>query len=495
MTHDNMLKLCRDNPDIGVAMLLLGSKLDEQTFESMGHDLNISSFSCNAGRSAAFCADILPEDTRDLIRQAIQALIIEPAEKHAFVAGSVYCYQCHSRTPVHFDGKAFFLKDACAYNFKTLTVDVPVPSGKLLCGNDFRSVFPEVRHSVNQLAGIFDTTRDYAGHGMFFPTTSDTSASVDQISDSMIKIGYGGPHSICPDLTWLSFADESILQQWAEVNDKNWDAFVGKNVDFSFDIRPGLYRCSATLPEEDGGCKCTMEWLRELTPEDGVTFDKPVAAGAEDYYQQFLYGQAAGRFKSFGSFVVTMSAVGYDGADWFEDSYDAPTFMGHILKKYPDFDESLCVQALTGVKPLNEKIEFLATSMTMSGPNKGDSSDLFLAESHVVLRCIPYGAHYTRWASIMACLWTSLQRGQVTDQYRSAAHRTLTLCVMNLQERGLFDEALNWIESVRPLIDGRNHPKIIQDNHVRLESLRSLFECVHPAQSFDAIKGELALYI
>jgi hypothetical protein len=155
-----------------------------------------------------------------------------------------YCAKCGS-TPsfvISVDGSDTYRADTeCAYKdgFPPIEAMLEVPSGEILLFNDFRKFYEKESDmiDINNTLGIKQYTEHYAKQGMAMHFISNTCASVAQISDKRLEIGYfecdkeenceyeecssSCPEyvevniigSICTDLWWYCAVDKDAFEK------------------------------------------------------------------------------------------------------------------------------------------------------------------------------------------------------------------------------------------------------------------------------------------
>lgn len=137
--------------------------------------------------------------------------------------------------------------------------EIEVPSGKLVFGNDFREVFPDVVEDfyVNEATGIRDCTEAYGRAGMFHFFVGNTCPGV-YVKDGVLDIAnpavvgetdeeipYDGKEvgGVITDLWWVSAMDADEAERRGLVLDGRWD--------FSVDVEPGTYVLESYVTMKD----------------------------------------------------------------------------------------------------------------------------------------------------------------------------------------------------------------------------------------------------
>lgn len=155
---------------------------------------------------------------------------------------------------VDWENKTFKADNPCPTpnGYPEYFVEVDVPSGQLLFGNDFRKAFPrlerkdrEASGSVNFASGRKRVSELYAEGGMIHIHVSNTCPGVykkdnrlviGNVADRPKNLNIGRKAGrITTDLWWYSAADKSLIKP--EVADTFPDSFIVK-------VTPGRYRAS-----------------------------------------------------------------------------------------------------------------------------------------------------------------------------------------------------------------------------------------------------------
>ena len=136
---------------------------------------------------------------------------------------------------------------------KKLKVAINVPSGKLVCGNDFREQYPiKEDYYINETLGIKLTIEEYAKMGLFHGYVGNTCPGL-YLKNGQIKIAslnwdkkkpkefgkrVGG---ICTNLWWYSIADHDDYIKRGGIIHKNVDVVK---------VKPGRYILSHDLERD-----------------------------------------------------------------------------------------------------------------------------------------------------------------------------------------------------------------------------------------------------
>jgi len=200
----------------------------------------------------------------------------ENAEKTEWVPiANNDCHECGERVFTYFNGIAFMFAEAdsmrraesttdpvlrCKFDggLKEYSVEVDVPSGRLVFANDFRDMMEETEdHYVNYSVGIYNTVLDAAKQGFLTAFVGNTCPSVMQDGDTLV-IGneghddddnvtdpLGGTYvdSICTDLWWFYAVD-------GDAYDNSTRGYKSE-VEVDVNVTPGRYKM--TIHERGDG--------------------------------------------------------------------------------------------------------------------------------------------------------------------------------------------------------------------------------------------------
>jgi len=192
------------------------------------------------------------------------------------------CGECGERVDIWWTGELFELKPhnkqhvyvedtpACSESggIKDYTVEIDVPSGRLVFANDFRPFVPEADKDryVNYSSEIKKTVQDYAESNMLHAFVGNSCPGVYVDMFDIITVGNPGYDdddnpvldlgddrgSICTDLWWFSAADYEYLKNRGaeqEIDDKTLEDWI----EVSLNVEPGRYRMTVhARPAADG---------------------------------------------------------------------------------------------------------------------------------------------------------------------------------------------------------------------------------------------------
>jgi hypothetical protein len=194
------------------------------------------------------------------------------------------CGECGERVDIWWTGEMFEIKphnrqrkyvadnSPCSESggIKDYSVEIDVPSGRLVFANDFRRFVPEADKDryVNYNSEIKLTVQDYAESNMFHAFVGNSCPSVYVDMFDIINVGNMfdpdeemgmenfdlGKHkgSICTDLWWFSATDYEYLKKRGAEQDIDDDA-IDDWIEVSIDVEPGRYRMKVyATPAADG---------------------------------------------------------------------------------------------------------------------------------------------------------------------------------------------------------------------------------------------------
>lgn len=415
------------------------------------------------------------------LEKAVGNLILNPNPENAFICTSEACHICGEDVNIYFDGENFSIKDECKEKLEGYSFDIAVPSGKICFANDFRRFFPNVDYYVNHFIGIKNTTRDYAKYGMYHPFVGNTCPAVVKRRNGTIEIGqFKGTNHICTDLWWASACDESILKQWVEISGNKW---TDKNdyADFIIEVKPGIYRCT-TKPrmsmEDEPSCK--MELISEIIPDNFTLFKEIDESDIiTDVYQAYLKNpnfDIVRSFKQSISFYKDTSSRD-NGNPWFEYNYSSEKFNEEILKKYPNIDD-FDLSILKNIPVFKDKMNVY---QQVSNGQKH-----FNCNVDDFMKYKPYESDYTVFASIALYTRSVLNNSNIEEKDIKSVKRIIALCMTNLQERGLFESAMTWFETVRHEVENEpENPKIKEDILIGMKGFAKLLKSYDEALDVD----------
>ena len=186
------------------------------------------------------------------------------------------CHECGKRLDTYFNGVSFMFAEAsnmknatsdvdpilrCRFDggLKEYSVDICVPSGRLVFANDFRNMMPVTPddHYVNYAVGIYDTVLDAAGQGFLTAFVGNTCPSIIQDGNTLVvgNQGYDDDDkvvdpingteagSICTDLWWFYAMDGDVYE--------NSTCEYKPAIEVDVKVAPGCYRM--TIHERNNG--------------------------------------------------------------------------------------------------------------------------------------------------------------------------------------------------------------------------------------------------
>ena len=184
-------------------------------------------------------------------------------------SGSDACSECGEGVKIIWDGEKVSAVEPCvnAGGLGAWDLELDIPSGKMVFGNDFRELFPtEESFYINHAIGVKKCEEDYAKKGMFHFFVGNTCPSVFQKGNSII-IGnfsdekddlapeeYTNVDSVCTDLWWVSIADyDEYINRGGKINEKYNDVFI-------VEVEPGRYKLKSMYhDQDDSGAYATIE--------------------------------------------------------------------------------------------------------------------------------------------------------------------------------------------------------------------------------------------
>lgn len=215
--------------------------------QSKGHTLQSQSFS-------GFELGMTISDKKLMrIHKALQEgkLLPEPIKIKFPGSGPEVCSFCRS-SEFLFDGVSFLAQSPCPYKDGIpMSVELNVPSGRILVGNDFREWFSidqaiEDSVSVNYASGIKTIVDEYAKQSMLHFFVGNSCPSVTQVAKDSFLVGNHGYQEdkksalpgqelggVCTDLWWVSIVDGAEAEQ---------RGLPESEVEVELHVSPGRYR-------------------------------------------------------------------------------------------------------------------------------------------------------------------------------------------------------------------------------------------------------------
>lgn len=195
----------------------------------------------------------------------LESLVENPSAERAVSFSTGFCQICNKPVLFYFDGNSQEVRCHCDYEPTAFSVEIAVPSGVIGFANDLREYFPSTDfRDTNFPREIQNTTYDYAKYDLFYPFVGNTSPRANKVDEGFIKIANQKQgKKICTDLWWLSICDLDILQKSMLALDPENEEDVKDIVDFTFNVKPGLYRCTVAADTSHLAPPCTLEWISD----------------------------------------------------------------------------------------------------------------------------------------------------------------------------------------------------------------------------------------
>ena len=202
------------------------------------------------------------------------------------------CFTCgETRLKIEVQGNDIKFLTPCAYpeGYPEYRVQINIPSGKIIFGNDFRDLFEEERihYSLTAPKGQRLISEAYAELEMFHFIVGNTCPHVFQFENGEIHIARGNykkdsydfpdedwedyapaeydKGSICTDLWWYSAMDYELFKK---LHFEKYDKIPELNSVFEFvlDVEPGLYEATGRyhLIEEEPGEKLLYSVIKRV---------------------------------------------------------------------------------------------------------------------------------------------------------------------------------------------------------------------------------------
>lgn len=201
------------------------------------------------------------------------------------------CEHCGEHIRYILKDNAIQPKSRTCYEIKPQTVDIHVPSGRLIFldwprkgrGKELLSYLDEGK-SINSFKGQVERIHRYAGEQIFHFFVGNTCPSVYKDGDSILignppldeedeeiaftetaeKEGY-----VCTDLWWVTAYDASVYDQLLKQKfpEEEANKLMKKMLDEAHcevQMKPGVYRCYWTKHDEDAPLFGKMEWIGEI---------------------------------------------------------------------------------------------------------------------------------------------------------------------------------------------------------------------------------------
>lgn len=184
---------------------------------------------------------------------------------------NVFCEQCGKYIDYYFEHNLLIPSDLTCYHEETVSVTIPVPSGKLMFNDCFRHEYVVELYDlldegdlINTLKGRMERVKTYASAGIGHFFVGNRSPQVFE-KDGQFTIGKytyiqtkdgemeeppieGGKDIgyVCTDLWWVSICDPDVFKQlfvpeYGEDAATEMIENVLENADIVIDVEPGMY--------------------------------------------------------------------------------------------------------------------------------------------------------------------------------------------------------------------------------------------------------------
>jgi hypothetical protein len=434
------------------------------------------------------------EETKNIKKEfhaIIGELINNPDPKKALYIGRQQCTCCGTDVPFLFDGEYYIADGDCKDPIGPYSYELAVPSGELICANNLREPFPDVDYYVNHHIGIKNTVRDYAKFGMYHPFVGNSCPSVVKRKNGTIEIGdFRGTNSICTDLWWASISDREMLKINCKRKNIDYEEFIKNKNHFVISVKPGLYRCTTT---SGYGFKSSlygkMEFISSEIPEQFFDINKQIfKESIKDPYQHYLNSDYFETFRTFPHYVASIVSRDNNGGDWITFNKDTDEYLSNLYKKYPEIDSYQPNQKLLNSKLLEQDFSKNIFQLPLYNPNV----NTLRYNTHDLTNSLSYEQNYSFWAAAFMFFNTLLKCNLITiESDRKIIERNLKICSINLEERGLVDNAIAWINSVDMEIFKNGHPKLIMSKMALIDAFKTEYLRRNTEEDFDKIKNIL----
>lgn len=430
----------------------------------------------------------------------LEDMVMNFNESNSIYLGQTKCSCCGEKVNIYFNGKNFIIKEKCeAMVTEYLTFDIAVPSGELLCGNDFRDLFPDVQHNVNELKGMRDTIEDYCKMGMFHPYVGNSCPFVQKNKKTdVIEIGVfdGGNDNnrIETPLWWVSVIDKKLFKTHCKLKGLRIQETIGDLVTFKIKVKPGMYRCTYKY-NDDNKIFATLEFVSPDIPEDRLNMEQIVKTFDKDVYEDCFEDYVNTKYTTVYSDFPTYVHLTIDGSvkrenkkegKWFPHIFDREIFLKKVDTKYPNLLKKKIDERFLEVKGFGSSVKsFYSKSV------KSDKTHFF-GRVNSFVGAIAYDEHYSMWAIALIYLRDALIHGSFeNDEHKDDIKRMFNLCIINLEERGLVEKALVYLKGMENKYD--TEPNALEENVNKkvIESFRKLYQDKYPEKDFDAVKSVL----
>lgn len=430
----------------------------------------------------------------------LEDLIMNFNEANSVYLGQTKCSCCGEKVNIHFNGKNYIIKEKCeASTIENFSFNIAVPSGELLCGNDFRDLFPDVEHYVNELKGIRDTIDDYCKMGMFHPYVGNSCPFVEKNKETdIIEIGVfdGGDDNnrIETPLWWVSVMDKKLFKVHCKLKGLKIQDTIDELVAFKIKVKPGMYRCTYHY-NDDSKVFATLEFISSDIPEDMLNMERIVKTFDKDFYEDCFEDYVNTKYPMIYSDFPTYVHLKIDGSvkrenrkegKWFPYVFDREKFIKQVDDKYPDLLNKRIDERFLEVKGFGNSVK--------SFYSKSINSDKthFFGRVNSFVEAISYDEHYSMWAIASVYLRDVLIHKKFeNEEHKDDVKRMFNLCIINLEERGLVEKALVYLKGMENKYN--TEPNALEEgvNKKVIESFRKLYQKKYPEKDFDVVKKVL----
>lgn len=427
----------------------------------------------------------------------LEDVIMNFNESNRIYLGRTMCSHCGQKVGITFNGKNFFLQEKCKANIESFSFDIPVPSGVLLCGNDFRDLFPDVDHDIRTIEGVVNTVGDYSKLGIFHSYVGNSSPFVEKNKKTdVVEIGVfdGGneKNRIQTSLWWVSVMDEKLFKEHCKIKKLKIQDTIDEMVDFKIKVKPGMYRCTYFNEGGDPKMFATLEFISSEIPEDRLDMKKILNSFEKDTYpdcfEDYVNNKYPVIYSSFPTYIY-LTVTGLVRRDdieknsWFHYTFDRDEFLKQVDVKYPNLLEKTVDQRFFELEGFGSRVQsFYPNSMGGEFEGKVNSFTEALA----------YNEHFSIWAVASIYFRDVLVHNKFEkDEHRDDIRRMFNLCIINLEERGLIEEALSYLQSIEGQYDTKPNVPEENANTKVVESFRSLYQRKYPEKDFDVVKNVL----
>lgn len=197
------------------------------------------------------------------------------------ISASEHCSICSKYVEYVLDNDVIIAQSECPYpdGYPPFTVDLNVPSGKIVFANDLRALttLNDRDYDVNSTSEMGRLTKDYASNdAMVHVFVGNSMPGVYRKSDGSVTVENGGYDadadyeplpveglelgSICTDLWWFSAMDADVFNQRCKEFNLDPEVFApGWTELIVVDVAPGIWRWS-------------VDYMQDTHDPNGVTY-------------------------------------------------------------------------------------------------------------------------------------------------------------------------------------------------------------------------------